>query len=225
MSSLPSSCSSIANYAGTGTLNRHPTQRILSQPQRLHKILLVKIKPLPATIDDDKVAHFAQRDQRMVPNPLRIINALPTARHECPNLRFVEITRGRDHHQIRLVVQRHESLAAERMPFEHLHLERQRARLSAKQVDQRAAVLVRHVHLREVVIADRRAEVDRDLLRALEFDHVAERGERFLRQWFDSERFHDASVPHKRRRDTPPSGMMLKRTCVTGPSAAISLWK
>src|ERR1700756_4502243 len=103
------------------------------------------------------------------------------------------------------------------MPFEHLHFEWQRARLPAKQIDERATALVRHIDMREIVIADRRAEIDRNLLCAFEFDHVAERGERGARQRFDGERFHYASVPHRRRRDTPPSGMILKRTCVTGP--------
>ncbi len=111
------------------------------------------------------------------------------------------------------------------MPFEHLHLERQRAWLTAEHVDERATVFVGHVHFREIVITNRRAQIDRNLFSAFEFDHIAKRRKRFASQRFDNQCFHDASVPHRRSRDTPPSGMMLKRTCVTGPSAATSLSK
>ena len=154
------------------------------------KILLVQIEPVPATIDDDEIAHLVQRDQRMVPDALRVVHALPAARDERANRAFVEIARRRHHDQISLVVQRQERLAAQRMPFEHLHFERQHAGLPAKQVHERAAVFSFDVDFREIVKADRRAEVDWNLLRAIEFDDVAETAERSTRQRFDSELFH-----------------------------------
>ncbi len=53
-------------------------QSILGEPHRFGKILLVKVHPFPAAIDDDKVAHFAQRDQRVMPDTFCIVH--PPAR-------------------------------------------------------------------------------------------------------------------------------------------------
>ena len=184
-----------------------------------------------AAIDDEEIAHLAQCQQRVMPHAACVVHALPAVRHERAQLARVQLTGRRHDHQVRLVVLRDEGLAAARVTLQHLHLERQRARLATEQADQRAAALA-HIHVGEVMKARGRALVDGELLGPLQFDHVAERREGFARERLDGQGnarvgncggvLAHSSTPHKRRRDTPPSGNMLKRTCVTIPRSAIS---
>src|ERR1700761_904447 len=82
------------------TLNS--VQNLFRQPLGNNEILLIKITPIPTTIDDDEIAHLAQRQQRMMPNALGIIHPLPPASNKGPNLRLIQLAGRRHHHEIRL---------------------------------------------------------------------------------------------------------------------------
>ena len=68
------------------------------------------------------------------------------------------------------------------MPFDHLYFNRVRPRLAAENTDQRGTALNAGIYPGEIVEPLRRALVDREMLRAVGFDHVAERSEGFPRE-------------------------------------------
>ena len=82
-------------------------------------------------------------------------------------------------------------LTAKRMALHHRDLDRLSARLPPEHVDKRPAAAIRaDIHPRQIVEALGRAAVDRKMLRAVEFDYIAERLERRACQGFERERPH-----------------------------------
>src|SRR5690349_5709563 len=57
-------------------------ERFALQTPRLRQRRFVAIRSVAATIDDQKIAHALQREQRMMPDASRVIDALPAARRE-----------------------------------------------------------------------------------------------------------------------------------------------
>lgn len=80
----------------------------------------------------------------------------------------------------------------------------------------------------EIMVALGVAAIDTEVLDTIvRGNDIAERGESLAGKWLNEQFFHRATLPHRRSRDTPPSGMMLRRTWLTGPSApmpSLKLW-
>ena len=133
------------------------------------------IVSVAAAVDDEEVASKIERQQRVVPRAARQIHALPRTCHEAAQRIGSRCRPGSGHdNKEALRRQRHEKLAAELVALDELQLQRQRVRLGAKDVDQRAPAAGRGVDLREVVIALDVAVVD-GVVRAAGFDDLAER--------------------------------------------------
>ncbi|VVE86057.1 hypothetical protein PSP31121_05696 [Pandoraea sputorum] len=176
-----------------------------------------------------------------MPHASRIVHALPSIRDERTHLAHVQLACRGDNHQIRRRLQRDERLTAQRVTLQHLHLVRQLPRLASEDVHQRPPTLRAQIHRRQIMESLGRPAIDREMLRTLQLDHIAEWRERLPRQSLDLQcRSHHVTLlvlsvrfalrllnnyaflslnrPHRRRRDTPPSGMMLKRMCVIAPN-------
>jgi hypothetical protein len=112
--------------------------------------------------------------------------------------------------------------------FDHADGYWPRTGLPAKDADQRAAVLGGDIHTGEVVKAFGRSLVDRQVLRAVCLDNVAEGSEGFFRQGGREElqrvqgQSSCASWPNILIRLTPPSGKIFSRICVIGPIRLIA---
>src|SRR5471032_2262315 len=110
----------------------------------------------------------------MMPDAPRIIHALPAAREKYPQFRCIKFTRRRDHHQIRHRAEWQERLAAQRVTLHHRDLDGLRTRLTPEHVDERPAALIwADIHARQIVKSLGRTAVDREMLRAVEFDYIA----------------------------------------------------
>ena len=80
------------------------------------------------------------------------------------------------------VAQGIEGLRPERMPLDHLDLDRVRTGLAAKYADQRHTVFRADIDTREVVKPFGRALVNREMPSTVGFDDVSERGKGFAGQ-------------------------------------------
>jgi len=127
-------------------------------------------------VDDEEIA-LVEDEQEMVPDALAIMHALVPLGAKQPDPGGIERARRRHRHKIRPFAQRHEALAAERMPFEGLQ-HRLAQRLCPEQADHRGPAALRHIHLGKRVVAHRMTLVDVDPDgRVAGLDHAAERRE------------------------------------------------
>ena len=86
------------------------------------------------------------------------------------------------------VRKRNERLAAERMALDHVEFKRQRIGLAAQQADHRAGLVARRLDLGKIVIAHAFARIDREAVRALGFENLAEGSEGLAGEWSDLDR-------------------------------------
>jgi hypothetical protein len=94
--------------------------------------MLVTVRQLASPVDDEKFLSRFERDQRHVPRPSQVIDALPAVRHErlqIPQLDALPRRRNDYHKAGRR--QRHERLAAERMTLDDVEPVWQRRRTAA----------------------------------------------------------------------------------------------
>src|SRR5258708_6634327 len=187
----------------------------------------VAVFPRAGAIDDHEIAHRLEREQRMMPDAARVVHALASAAQKGEGFAGPAIGSVRGHHdQNTDLAHRHEDLAAQGMALDFRHLQGKPHRLAAEHAERCTAALLRYVYFREVVEPHGGAIVDRERVRSVGLDHVAETGERCAGQHShrqDARRAHrgpPGNCPHSLSRLTPPSGMMLKRTCVTAPSSS-----
>src|SRR5262249_6244389 len=115
------------------------------------------------------------------------------------------------------------------MALDHADRHRQRARKGVEYVHPQPPTLFADIDIGEIAVALGIAAVDGDVRIARGLDHVAERREQVARQRRrpqadDARRghAHHSGSPNRCSRMTPPSGMALKRTCVTAPRSATS---
>ena len=114
------------------------------------------------------------------------------------------------------------------MPFDHFYVNRVRAGLTAEDADKRRAAVGFNIDAGEIVEPVCRAFIDREMLRTVRFNNVAERGKGFPRQRCRKkfERIQDyssaASCPKIRIRLMPPSGKIFRRIWVIGPISLIA---
>ena len=90
--------------------------------------------------------------------------------------------------------QRIECLAAERVALYHFEGERQGIVTAVDDGDERAGMHAAQLHAGEVVVAFAIAGIDRVVVRAIGFDHLAEGGEGIARERFGGE---DARIRHR----------------------------
>src|SRR5687767_8267136 len=107
----------------------------------------------------------------MVPDIAPVVHPLVSPRQEAAQIR----SRGRlrHHHQIILLLQWYECLAAQGMALDHADRDRYRPGLADENADQRFA-FPPHVDLREIMKALRHALVDGEMVDAVRLDDVAE---------------------------------------------------
>ena len=131
----------------------------------------------PAAIDNEEVPARVQRDQWVMPCARSVVDPLPRARHEAPQLRRSRRRSSScdDHHES-LRQQRHEQLAAELVAFDHPHLKRQRTRTRAEHGERGLATFPAGIKAREVVKALGETIVDGAMLATgAGLDHIAKR--------------------------------------------------
>src|SRR5690606_11936556 len=115
-------------------------------------------------------------------------------------------------------------LATQRMALEHGDGQGVVEGIAPRQADAGPTLRVGYLHRSQIMKALSRALIDGVAFAALGFDHIAKGGKRYTCQYFQLQYAHDcvpcaASLPHTRSLLTPPSGMILSLTWVTGPRA------
>ena len=193
------------------------------------KPYLIAVFARSAAVDDQKFMVRPQDEQGVVPYAAVIVHALPSGGPEGAQRADIRIAVGRpDDDKPIGIAQRVKRLGAERMALHHFYVDRVRAGLTAEDADQGRAAIGFHIDTGEVVEAVCRAFIDREVLRAVRFDDVAERGKGFPRQRCreEVERIQSyssaANWPKIRIRLMPPSGKILRRICVIGPISLIA---
>nr|GEZ57652.1 hypothetical protein [Tanacetum cinerariifolium] len=132
----------------------------------------IKGRPDPGNPDDH---------HRVVPDAAMVINTLPAIGDEgAGQLWFRYIAKWRDHDQKRVAEQRNESLAAQRMALQHADGQRHVQRVGAENADDRLVVRRGRFHGRQTMKAHGRAVVDHEMIAAIGFDDITERGEGFF---------------------------------------------
>src|SRR5262245_17077685 len=129
----------------------------------------------------------------MMPGIARVVHALLSRGEERAVARG-DTRIGTHHHQPRLLVQRHEQLAAQRMTLHHLDQDRARPQRSRKQADVDGSAFRRHVDLREAVETLGEAIVDQLRLRIFGLYHLAERREGRFGQGCNRQRQHTLTI-------------------------------
>ena len=98
---------------GGGLHHREFRQR---ESTRFDQLDLVAVRLAAAAIDDEKVGHGVERNERVMPYAARIVHAHAACDGERAHAPFVERPGRCDHDEITRVAQRDEGLAAERTP-------------------------------------------------------------------------------------------------------------
>ena len=131
--------------------------------------------PARRAVDDEEVACFVERQQRVVPDAGGVVHALVATRQEGPQLPGRgRRTRRRDDNEVGAARHRDEGLRSERVALHHLYRKGQRTRLSAEDRDDHAA-LGAGLDLGQVVIALGVAGIDGEVPRGVaRLDDIAE---------------------------------------------------
>ena len=103
-------------------------------------------------IDDQKVALRIERQQKVMPDALGVIDALIAVGEERAHLAHIEVAGRGNHHQIGTRVERNESLTAQGVTLHHFNRNR-RQRCRAKDTDTSASALRIDIDAGEVMIA------------------------------------------------------------------------
>src|SRR6185437_16355172 len=181
-------------------------------------------------VDDEEVGLRLERGKHAVPGIHGNVDALARRGAEDARLGRRAVMVGSDDDEERALRQRIEGLAPEWMPLHHFEGQGQGVGLPAHQRDQRPRVGPAELDPCKVVVALRHAAIDRVVLRPGHFDHLPERRESLAAERLRLQRHGGhrqlASLPKRRMREMPPSGKMLRRIWVAGPTAATlsNLW-
>lgn len=190
---------------------------------------LIAVQARPAAVDHQEIAVGFQYQQRMMPDSGPVI--YPLAAVGVKRTQFADKRRfircGDDDEPV-MILHRDKGLRSQGVAFDHANGNGPRARLSAKNTDQRFAAIGRHVNTGEIVKPLGRAFIDGHSLGAIGLDDVSEGRECFLREGGREQlqrvqgQSSCASVPKTLTRLTPPSGKIFRRICVIGPRFSIA---
>ena len=123
-----------------------------------------------------------ESNQRHMPRPKTIVNALPAVAHECTQVLSFDAFAGRgDNNQHTTRAERNERLTAERMPLDHIKPIRQRCRCAAARDTDRNVTAICNVDSAKIVESFKTVRIHCVGLLCRSADNIAVRCESFAR--------------------------------------------